>query len=70
MMIPLDLAISAIDSEPELDGDMPDEMWEHLQTATREEMIIAMRVVVMETKKCIRERLLFAAGSDDIPENG
>jgi hypothetical protein len=68
-MIPLDLALRVIDSEPELDGDMPDAMWEHLRTASREDMMLAMRVVVIETKRCIRLRLQAAATlRDDIGE--
>jgi hypothetical protein len=60
--------LAAVEAEPELPGDMPDEMWEELQTMDREEMVTALRIVVRQTKDGIRDRI--AALSDGPAEQG
>lgn len=58
----------AIDAEPELDGSMPSELWDKLQT--REEVTAAMRAVVAATKAGILKRVLecIGAGCEDDQE--
>ena len=50
-----------VESEPELPGEMPDEMWDALRGFAyrddREGMIEALRITVRETKKGILERM-------------
>lgn len=52
---------AAIDAEPELPGDMPDEMWGALRSFAyrddREGMIEALRLAVRMTKQGIKARL-------------
>lgn len=54
--------IRAIDAEPELPGEIPDEMWYQLKvfvdSNARGEMAEALRVIVRETKRGIKERIL------------
>jgi hypothetical protein len=54
-----DDVLKAIEDEPELPGDMPDEMWDALRGFAyrddREGMIEALRIAVRHTKKGIRE---------------
>lgn len=53
--------IEAIDAEPELPGEMPEEMWDTLRQFAyrddREGMIEALRILVRLTKQGIKERL-------------
>ena len=56
---PSDIALSAIDSEPEVPGDMPDEMWKAIRN-DRDAVQNAIRIAVQLTKKGIRERYLAA----------
>lgn len=49
--------LQAVDDEPELPGDMPDEMWEAI-VGDRDATAEAMRVVVRQTKAGIRERII------------
>jgi hypothetical protein len=58
----IDAALLAIDEEPELPGDMPDEMWEAIR-GDRDACMNAMRIAVRQTKEGIRERLLAASPS-------
>lgn len=48
--------IAAVDAEPELPGDMPDEMWEAARN-DRDAMAEAMRIAVRQTKAGIKERI-------------
>lgn len=63
MRTPIDRAdvLKAIEDEPELPGDMPDEMWDALRQMAyrddREGMMEALRIAVRQTKEGIRERL-------------
>lgn len=49
--------LQAVDDEPELPGDMPDDMWETI-VGDRDATAEAMRVVVRQTKAGIRERII------------
>ena len=49
--------LQAVDDEPELPGDMPDEMWEAI-VGDRDATAEAMRVVVRHTKAGIRGRII------------
>ena len=50
-----------VDSEPELPGDMPDELWELIKTAVenddRKGMSHILKTVVRQTKKGIKNRI-------------
>ena len=48
-------AIKAVEDEPEFTDEMPDEMWQEMQT--RDGATIAFRFAVMMTKRNIIERL-------------
>lgn len=54
--VTLDRVIAAIDSEPVLDGPMPDDLW--ARCATRQGAEMMYRAVVMATKKGIKKRCL------------
>lgn len=56
----VDEAIAAIDAEPELPDDMPDEMWDACRK-DRDTMQEALRVVVRLTKEGITNRLTKSA---------
>lgn len=45
--------LAAINSEPELPGNMPDEMWEAIRN-DRDAMTEAMRIIVRQTKANIK----------------
>lgn len=59
-------ALEAVDAEPELEGDMPDELWEMLVNSVnccdREGVCDVFRAAVRSTKKGIRERILSMRG--------
>ena len=65
----LDEVLSIIDCEPELPGDMPDEMWEAFKHASavgdRDFITEAFRIVVRDTKRGIRERYISTAPAID-----
>ena len=61
--------IEAIDAEPELPGDMPDEMWNAISTS-REYAVEAMRIAVRQTKRGIKERLGLPARTDSRGDHG
>lgn len=50
------MVLEAIDAEPELPGDMPDEMWDLIRS-DRDAATEALRIVVRETKNGIKRRL-------------
>lgn len=52
---PIDIALAAIEQEPELPGDMPDDMWEAIK-GDRDAVQEAMRIAVRQTKGGIRDR--------------
>ena len=54
--IPLSVAEAAIDLEPELSDEMPDEMWEYIRN-DKEAMIEVMRAAISLTKGNIKSRL-------------
>jgi len=56
MMVKLETVRAAIDLEPELPGDMPDEMWEAIRN-DRDAMRKALVICVKETKAGIKSRL-------------
>ena len=49
--------LKAVDDEPELPDEMPDEMWATI-AGDRNAMEEALRIVVRQTKAGIRERIL------------
>jgi hypothetical protein len=49
--------LQAVDGEPELPGDMTDEMWAAI-AGDRDAMAEALRIVVRQTKAGIRERII------------
>lgn len=57
---PCTIALSAIAAEPELPGEMPDEMWDVMNSGDRDAVTEAMRIAVRQTKEGIRERYLAA----------
>lgn len=57
-------ALYAIDQEPEVPGEMPDEMWEAIK-GDRDAMTNAIRIAVRQTKEGIRNRLLDDRSSGD-----
>ena len=56
MMVRLETVRAAIEREPELPGDMPDEMWEAIRN-DRDAMRQALVIAVKETKANIKNRL-------------
>lgn len=58
-MLDLDTVLKAIDDEEELDGEMPDSVWNHLN-GNRENTEYLLRETVKLTKENIRERVLNA----------
>ena len=54
--ITLSAALKAIDDEPELPGEMPDEVWEALRS-DRATMETVLRGIVQTTKQNIRDRI-------------
>jgi len=48
--------LKAVDDEPELPGNMPDEMWNAI-SGDRDAMTEALRVVVRKTKEGIKKRI-------------
>jgi len=56
MLVRLSTVIAAIDSEPELPGEMPDEMWEAIKN-DKDAMRQAMVIAVKKTKAGIKNRL-------------
>ena len=54
--ITLSAALKAVDDEPELPGEMPDEVWEALRS-DRVMMETIMRGVVQTAKQGIRDRI-------------
>jgi hypothetical protein len=56
MMVRLETVRAAIDLEPELPGDIPDEMWDALRN-DRDAMRQALVIAVKETKAGIKSRL-------------
>lgn len=54
--IPISVAESAIDLEPELTDEMPDEIWEHVRD-DRDAMTELIKITVDITKKSIHSRL-------------
>ena len=56
MMVKLETVRAAIDLEPELPCDMPDEMWEAIQN-DRDAMRQALVICIKETKAGIKSRL-------------
>jgi hypothetical protein len=55
--IPVEAAIAAVDEEPELPGEMPDDLWEKLKN-DRNAMERTLQNVVWLTKEAIKARLL------------
>lgn len=51
--------LAAVDAEPELPGEMPDEMWEVL-SSDRDAATKALQIIVRKTKSGIRDRILEA----------
>lgn len=50
--------LACVEAEPELPGDMPDDVWElYRQLKGREEVAEMLRIVVRGTKRCIVERI-------------
>ena len=49
--------LKAVEDEPELRGDMPDEMWNAI-AGDRDAMAEALRIVVRQTKSGICERII------------
>ena len=62
--ITLSAVYKAIDAEPELPGEMPNEVWEALRS-DRAMMETIMRGVVQTTKQGIRERIGRAAHANN-----
>ena len=63
-------ALEAVEAEPELPGEMPEEMWDALEAmrgivGEREAMTEAFRIVVHLTKKGIAARLRALAATED-----
>ena len=63
-------ALEAVEAEPELPGEMPEEMWDALEAmrgsvGEREAMTEAFRIVVQLTKKGIADRLRALATTED-----
>ena len=54
--ITLSAALKAVDDEPELPGEMPDEVWEALRS-DRATMETVLRGIVQTTKQNIRDRI-------------
>lgn len=59
-----DIVLSAIESEPEVPGHMPDEMWDAMRN-DRDAVEECIRIAVRQTKEGIRERYLAAVGTPD-----
>lgn len=57
--VDLDLVLKAIADEPELPGEMPDSMWEHIKGNKRDTSAY-FRIAVRVTKEGIRDRILKA----------
>lgn len=51
--------LAAVSAEPELPGDMPDEMWAAIN-ADRDAATEALRIIVRQTKEGIRNRIIEA----------
>ena len=49
--------LQAVEDEPELPGDMSDEMWDAI-AGDRDAMAEALRIVVRQTKAGIRDRII------------
>ena len=61
---------AAINAEPELPGDMPDEMWEAIRN-DRQAAVECMRILVRQTKLGILKRLnLEASNTQALPQAG
>lgn len=56
-MVTLEQCLAAVEAEPELPGDMPDEMWE-LVRRDRAAATQVLRIVVRQTKNGIMSRIL------------
>ena len=54
-----------IDEEPELPGDMSDDLWNRLRGYDRDGLTEALRILVRTTKDCISERILEQVGDKD-----
>ena len=54
--ITLSAGLKAVDDEPELPGEMPDEVWEALRS-DRATMETVLRGIVQTTKQNIRDRI-------------
>lgn len=52
----LKLVYKAVEDEPELPGEMPDEMWEKIRN-NRSVCTFAMQLIVKETKRGILKRI-------------
>ena len=52
----VELALKSINDEPEFPGEMPDELWSHLD-GDKDKVVVSMRASVRLTKKGIIERL-------------
>ena len=55
-LLELNAAIKAVNDEPELPGDMPDEMWNAIRN-DRDAVAEALRITVRQTKSGIIKRM-------------
>ena len=50
--------LKAIDDEPELPGEIPDQMYQTIVNSDKDTVEVMLRFIVKETKRGIKERIL------------